>query len=177
MITCMVKSLETPSRSGLWPSKMAQPTKASGDKDYRRRRCYLVHLELFQVFSIKYEFSLDGPDGFTHCWRNFKRDSQYFRYQNFDGGSLMVWACFGQMGKTKLAFPSSKVDSAEIWGILMKLTDVFYSTISMYSFFSRPTRLSMSVSNWFKTYPRRSVFHQCSWTDDRLSVMQLPLCC
>lgn len=72
------------------------------------------------LFSDEKKFSLDGPDGLNCYWRDLRKEPVIFTRRNFGGGSVMCWGCFGSMGKLELAFPSSKMDSAEYQGVLAR---------------------------------------------------------
>uniref|UniRef100_A0A914Q3Z0 Transposase n=1 Tax=Panagrolaimus davidi TaxID=227884 RepID=A0A914Q3Z0_9BILA len=70
------------------------------------------------IFSDEKKFILDGPDGFSHYWHDLKKEPRYFKRRNFGGGSLMVWGAFSALGKLKLAFTSSRMNSEDYQEVL-----------------------------------------------------------
>lgn len=70
------------------------------------------------VFSDEKKFNLDGPDGFNAYWRDLRKEPNFFSRRNFGGGSLMIWGAFCSDGKLPLAFPSTKMNSAEYQQVL-----------------------------------------------------------
>lgn len=61
---------------------------------------------------------MDGPDGFSHYWRDLRKGPRYFSRRNFGGGSLMVWGAFSALGKLDLAFTSSHMNSEDYQEVL-----------------------------------------------------------
>ena len=43
-------------------------------------------------FSDEKKFNLDGPDGFTYYWQDFRKEPQYFSKRQQGGGDVMIWA-------------------------------------------------------------------------------------
>ena len=64
------------------------------------------------IFSDEKKFNLDGPDGFHYYWHDLRTEPKYLSKRKFGGGSLMVWAAFGSLGKTDLIIFSGKVNSS-----------------------------------------------------------------
>lgn len=56
------------------------------------------------VFSDEKKFNLDGPDGWQYYWHDLRKEPQYFSRRVQGGGSVMVWAAFGDRGKTPITF-------------------------------------------------------------------------
>ena len=63
------------------------------------------------VWSDEKKFNLDGPDGFAYYWHDLRKEKKYFSKRQMGGGSLMVWAAFGNNGKTDLVFLEGSIDS------------------------------------------------------------------
>jgi hypothetical protein len=75
------------------------------------------------------KFNLDGPDGFHSYWRDLRKEPIFFSKRNFGGGSLMVWGAFSSNGVLQLAFPTTRMNSAEYIRILENNLLPFFTTI------------------------------------------------
>ena len=40
------------------------------------------------------KWNLDGTDGYTHCWRDLRKDQFIFGERDYGGGNTMCWAAF-----------------------------------------------------------------------------------
>jgi hypothetical protein len=68
--------------------------------------------EWYQViFSDEKKFNLDGPDGWAYYWHDIRKNEVNFSTRQNDGGSVMVWACFGAFGQFALVFIDGKMNS------------------------------------------------------------------
>jgi hypothetical protein len=63
------------------------------------------------VFLDEKKFNLDGPDGWAYYWNDIRENEVNFSTRQNDGGSVMVWACFGALGQSALVFIDGKMYS------------------------------------------------------------------
>jgi hypothetical protein len=70
------------------------------------------------VFSDEKKFNLDRPDGAVYYWYDFRNEEQIFSKRQQGGGSLMVWAEFGNGGKTYLTFPTGRMKANDYQDLL-----------------------------------------------------------
>jgi len=70
------------------------------------------------IFSDEKKWNLDGPDGYTHYWRDLRKDPIYFGTRNFGGGSVMCWAAFCADGQVDLQFVSKRMRAQDYTDIL-----------------------------------------------------------
>lgn len=54
------------------------------------------------VFSDEKKFNLDGPDGWSHYWRDLRTEKKIFSKRQSGGGSVMVWGAIGYKKKCAL---------------------------------------------------------------------------
>jgi hypothetical protein len=62
-------------------------------------------------FSDEKKFNLDDPDGWAYYWHDIRKNEVNFSTRQNDGGSVMVWACFGALGQSALVFIDGKMNS------------------------------------------------------------------
>ncbi|KAH9105496.1 hypothetical protein AeMF1_018708 [Aphanomyces euteiches] len=65
------------------------------------------------IWSDEKKFNLDGPDGWQYYWHDLMRDPEYRFARKFGGPSVMVWAGFSCIGKTKILFLRGNQDSED----------------------------------------------------------------
>lgn len=65
------------------------------------------------IFSDEKKFNLDGPDGNQYHWQDTRKKPENRLARNFGGGSLMIWAAFGYIGKSPICFISCKMNSGK----------------------------------------------------------------
>ena len=70
------------------------------------------------MFSYEKQFNLGGSDGAAYYWNDLREEEQIFSKRQQGGGSLMVWAGFGNGGKTNLAFPTDRMKANEYQDLL-----------------------------------------------------------
>ena len=58
-------------------------------------------------------FNLDGPDGCHYYWRDLRKGPRSILSRNFGGGSVMVCAGISFLGKTPIAFISTRQNSEQ----------------------------------------------------------------
>ncbi|KAI8122783.1 Transposable element Tc3 transposase [Lucilia cuprina] len=78
-----------------YENKIPKPRLAQHHKNAR------IAFEKFEnvIYSDEKKFNLDGPDGLHKYWRDLCHPRQMCYNRNHGGGSLMVWAAFGALGK------------------------------------------------------------------------------
>lgn len=65
------------------------------------------------IFTDEKKFNLDGPDGYRCYWHDLRKEELIFSKRQCGGGSVMVWAGFGQHGKTGIAFLNKRMTSRD----------------------------------------------------------------
>lgn len=65
------------------------------------------------IFSDEKKFNLDGPDGYQMSWQDLRLPRQTRCARNFQGGSLMLWAAFGYLGKSNICFISNRMNAEQ----------------------------------------------------------------
>ena len=64
------------------------------------------------IFSDEKKFNLDGPDSYSCYWHDLRSKDVRMSKRNFGGGSVMVWAAFSAVGKSKICFVPTKMNSS-----------------------------------------------------------------
>jgi len=72
------------------------------------------------VWSDEKKFNLDGPDGYSYYWHDLRKEKIFSTRRNMGGGGLMVWASFGQHGKSDLVFIEGKMNAAKYRKLLQQ---------------------------------------------------------
>ena len=78
------------------------------------------------LFSDEKKFTLDGPDGSRCSWKDKRAEKKVAETRHSGGGSLMVWAAFGYLGATELAYIHRKSNSEDYQAILARDEMVLY---------------------------------------------------
>ncbi|KAF0708957.1 hypothetical protein AaE_013030 [Aphanomyces astaci] len=63
------------------------------------------------VFSDEKQFNLDGPDGYQKYWHDKRQPKQQRMNRQQGGGSVMIWAAFSWLRKSRIALLQGRQDS------------------------------------------------------------------
>ena len=63
------------------------------------------------ICSDEKKFNLDGPDGFACYWHDLRKEEEIFTTRPQGGGSAMIWASFGWVGKSSICFVDGRMNS------------------------------------------------------------------
>ena len=58
------------------------------------------------------KFNLDDPDGFSYYWHDLRKEEEIFSSRPQGGGSVMIWASFGWVGKSPICFVDGQMNSS-----------------------------------------------------------------
>ena len=97
------------------------------------------------MFSDEKKLNLDGPDGVAYYWHDLQKEQIFSKCQQ-GGGSLMVWAGFGNGGKTNLAFPTGRMKAHDYLYLLDTHLLPFAEAIQQYS---ATIHVTNSTWKWF----------------------------
>ncbi|KAK0421042.1 hypothetical protein QR680_015037 [Steinernema hermaphroditum] len=110
------------------------------------------------VFTDEKKFNLDGPNGFSHYWRDLRKEPKTFSTRNFGGGSVMIWGGFSAFGKTTLAFCTPKMKSEDYQNILQEHLLPYFARFRSAQLIlqqdNAPFGLSVTWKKFTKTSPR-----------------------
>lgn len=93
------------------PTPRLLPRHKSARLEFAERHKFWENEWRSVIFSDEKKFNLDGPDGCHKYWRDTRRELETRHARNFQGGSVMIWAAFGYLGKSPICFVSHKMTS------------------------------------------------------------------
>ena len=113
----------------------------------------------YVIFSDEKKFNLDGPDGFSCYWHDFRKEERIFSKRHSGGGSLMIWAGFSFYGKTTLRIISTRMTAVGYQNVLDEhllpfLDEMPLEDLEKLVFMqdNAPVHRANSVKAWFENH-------------------------
>jgi transposase len=107
------------------------------------------------VWSDEKKFNLDGPDGFSYYWHDLRKEELIFSTRAQGGGSVMIWASFGWLGKSSICFIDGRMNSYGYREVLknhlIDIGDKMGGTSWIFQQDNAPVHRSKVNVAWFKT--------------------------
>lgn len=98
-----------------WKKPICKPMLKQHHKENRLKfaRKYMKWTDEWKkvIFSDEKKFYLDGPDSYSCYWHDLRSNDIRMSKRNFGGGSVMVWGAFYMLGKTRICFVPTKMNS------------------------------------------------------------------
>lgn len=104
------------------------------------------------VFSDEKKFNLDGPDGFHFYWHNINDEEITMSKRVQGGGSVMVWAGFGEKFKTNVHFVKTTMNSTGYTQVLEDALIPFgrrnFNNDYIFQHDNAPCHRAKNTANW-----------------------------
>ena len=98
---------------------------------------------------------MNGPDGFSYYWHDFRKEEEIFSTRAQGSGSVMIWASFGWGGKSLICFVDSRMNSKGYLDVLKRhLIDIgscLYGADWVFQQDNAPIHRAKVNLTWFKS--------------------------
>jgi transposase len=98
-----------------YQKKKSSPPLANKHKENRLKwaRKYMTWNQEWHniVWSDEKRFNLDGPDGYSYYWHDLRKEQIFSKQRCNGGGSVMIWASFGALGKSEICFIDKRLNA------------------------------------------------------------------